>query len=83
MKMVLDMCGGGEHFDCTGLMVNTDGDLDLTELTFIKNDKKKKKLSMFIHSKWFSWRTLTCNHLQDCVLCFLDCQRLVVTTQRS
>lgn len=39
--MVLDMCGGGEHFDCTGLMVNTDGDLDLTELTFIKNDKKK------------------------------------------
>lgn len=32
---------GGGHFDCTGLMVNTDGDLDLTELTFIKNDKKK------------------------------------------
>lgn len=36
------MWAGGKHFDCTGLMVNTDGDLDLTELTFIKNDKKKK-----------------------------------------
>lgn len=50
---------------------------------YLKEWQKKKKLSMFIHSKWFSWRTLTCNHLQDCVLCFLDCQRLVVTTQRS
>lgn len=78
------MCGGEKHFDCTEFMVNTDGDLDLTELTFIIQKKdKKNKLSMFIHSKWFSWRTLTCNHLQDCVLCFLDCQRLVVRTQRS